>query len=645
MEALDADLKRFLNGEAVLARPDSTSYRIRKFIGRHHVAVGAGSIVVLALSTGLGAALWEAREARQQAALALEEAHNTEAVYSFLVDMFKANSTNQVDPLKARETTARQLLDIGAAKVDGAMDKSPEAKAAVLRLVQDMYSELGLNERAVHFGEERIELLRRLRGPDHPDVAEQLVDVSRVMQQTNRSAQRAPLLSDALRILELHPDGDPKLAAGVLRQLALLKHDAADPGALAYAKRAVAAAEAIQPNDELIAGLMVLGKVQTSAGDHQAALETLGRASQLAASNPGFHRRQRVLLVAYLGDAQVALGRGREAEAGFRQGFELALALSGPDHIDAAQMEFRLAQVLFDGARTSEGLQMIQSARERCIRAKGANNASFLPDVLRVEAAMRSVLGDPETALSLVDRGLTLDNGESRSRFTVRLLLQRAMVLRELGHVVEARAALELISTLVQRGQQLNDAELEARDLLAARLLLAEAKAGQAQAAFALARRRLQAEPRSFAEWTRFIQGGELALDAGEPEAALAVAERVLGKIANDPDSKALELRQALALRLAGKASLALGNAEAAEPRLRQAVALAERHFDRARSPELADAQIALAYALLGLKRAVEARALAAKAQAIHATHKELGEQYRQPLRALEARLAELPTR
>ena len=40
------------------------------------------------------------------------------------------------------------------------------------------------------------------------------------------------------------------------------------------------------------------------------------------------------------------------------------------------------------------------------------------------------------------------------------------------------------------------------------------------------------------------------------------------------------------------------------------------------------------------LGRRVEARALLAEAKAIHATHRDLGEQFRKPLRELEARLA-----
>ena len=56
---LAADLQRHLNHEVVVARPPSTSYRIRRMVRRHRVALGAATAVVVALVFGLGLATWE----------------------------------------------------------------------------------------------------------------------------------------------------------------------------------------------------------------------------------------------------------------------------------------------------------------------------------------------------------------------------------------------------------------------------------------------------------------------------------------------------------------------------------------------------------------------------------------------------------
>ena len=60
------DLRRYLNDEPVSARPDTPGYRVAKFVRRHRLGVGATGVVVVALTAGIGVALWEAAEARRQ---------------------------------------------------------------------------------------------------------------------------------------------------------------------------------------------------------------------------------------------------------------------------------------------------------------------------------------------------------------------------------------------------------------------------------------------------------------------------------------------------------------------------------------------------------------------------------------------------
>jgi non-specific serine/threonine protein kinase/serine/threonine-protein kinase len=64
------DIGRYLDGRPVLARPDRWGYRAMKFVRRHRVGVLAATVAVLSLLVGLGAALWQARVARRERALA-----------------------------------------------------------------------------------------------------------------------------------------------------------------------------------------------------------------------------------------------------------------------------------------------------------------------------------------------------------------------------------------------------------------------------------------------------------------------------------------------------------------------------------------------------------------------------------------------
>jgi serine/threonine protein kinase/Tfp pilus assembly protein PilF len=60
------DIRRYLSGEAVLAAPPSTAYRVRKFVRRNRVAVAAGTAVTAALLLGLAGTAWQAKVASQQ---------------------------------------------------------------------------------------------------------------------------------------------------------------------------------------------------------------------------------------------------------------------------------------------------------------------------------------------------------------------------------------------------------------------------------------------------------------------------------------------------------------------------------------------------------------------------------------------------
>jgi eukaryotic-like serine/threonine-protein kinase len=142
VDALRADIERHLTGQAVLAQPESARYRVKKFVLRHKFAVLPTVAVFIALAAGLSAALWQARIARN-------EARTSAAVEEFTEDIFRTNSLEHPDPVKARQTTARELLDIGARKVTDSLKDAPAAKARMLAILASLYVDLGLDDQAV----------------------------------------------------------------------------------------------------------------------------------------------------------------------------------------------------------------------------------------------------------------------------------------------------------------------------------------------------------------------------------------------------------------------------------------------------------------------------------------------------------------
>ncbi|MEP7101639.1 MAG: serine/threonine-protein kinase [Burkholderiales bacterium] len=122
VEALGADLDRWLGGEAVEARAPSTVYRVGKFVRRHTLSVSLGVGAVVALVGVAAVAVVMGLQAREDSARAL-------AARDFMMGMFK-----QADADKSRgaDITARELLDRGRDDVMRRLNNQPRLQADLL---------------------------------------------------------------------------------------------------------------------------------------------------------------------------------------------------------------------------------------------------------------------------------------------------------------------------------------------------------------------------------------------------------------------------------------------------------------------------------------------------------------------------------
>ena len=122
-EALADDLRRWLDGQPVLAQRPKLGYRVRKFIARNKVGVTAGVLLVASLGAGIGATLWQAGEARREAQRAV-------VVRDFLAHVFEST-----EPASGGVPSALELLDEGARRArSNVLDTDPLAAADILML-------------------------------------------------------------------------------------------------------------------------------------------------------------------------------------------------------------------------------------------------------------------------------------------------------------------------------------------------------------------------------------------------------------------------------------------------------------------------------------------------------------------------------
>ena len=130
------DLRRYLDDEPVMARPDTLNYRVAKFIRRHRLGVAAAGVVVMALTAGVGVALWEAAEARRQRVQA-------EGLIEFMLGDLR-KKLQPVGRLDALDAVGAKALDYYALQNAGRLDAgSLGRRARALHLIGEIAERRG----------------------------------------------------------------------------------------------------------------------------------------------------------------------------------------------------------------------------------------------------------------------------------------------------------------------------------------------------------------------------------------------------------------------------------------------------------------------------------------------------------------------
>ena len=143
---LQADIERYLGDEPVHAGPPTLSYRMRKFVRRHRVAVSVSAILLVSLVGGVVATslAWldanAARQIERELRVQVEAEHEkARAIVEFLnYGLFRGAPV-----MAGKERTVRELLDLSSPDAKELFRGNPAGEAEVRSLVGRAYLELG----------------------------------------------------------------------------------------------------------------------------------------------------------------------------------------------------------------------------------------------------------------------------------------------------------------------------------------------------------------------------------------------------------------------------------------------------------------------------------------------------------------------
>ncbi|MEO6364417.1 MAG: serine/threonine-protein kinase, partial [Caldimonas sp.] len=229
VEAFATDIGRCLRGEPVSAQPDRIAYRVRKFVGRHRWQAGSAALAVVALVGGAGVALWQAREARQEAARA-------EQVKAFVLSLLDSADS---DAGAGARTTAVELLQAASKRVERELAGRPGVAAELMTAIGFGLLGQGRAEDAAGLLNNAVALSAAAHGSDDRRTLAARVVYGEALVALGRNDEAIGLMRPAAELARRLGDGHAEIDARRWLSSALLETGDVE-GGVAAARQAIA---------------------------------------------------------------------------------------------------------------------------------------------------------------------------------------------------------------------------------------------------------------------------------------------------------------------------------------------------------------------------------------------------------------------
>jgi len=328
VNALKRDIESHLRNEPVLAREGARLYVFSRLLRRYRWAVAGACMLILTLAVGLAGTAWQARRAEREAARAT-------ATKDFLLSVFRANDPRIASDKPRGEITAKELLDIGSARIEKEFTGQPELQIELLGLTAAIYGDLSDEEHYAIVQKRRMELARAHYGSTHPIVIEGLVSEADAACVRQNYAQANRLLDEIDGLLQSSGQDRSLLRADwwrtKARALGAVANGQAERG---YAlDQALAIYAKLAPRSNEYAGaLNMASRDRSERGEDVQAMRLMQQALAVAEAAPD---RNDALIANFLNNLarkQERLGEFVAAESTYERAAEQARKSFGVSH-------------------------------------------------------------------------------------------------------------------------------------------------------------------------------------------------------------------------------------------------------------------------------------------------------------------------
>lgn len=398
IDAMIADIRRWRRHEPVHAREASRLYWLSKWFSRNRWLASGAMIAALSLTIGASVAIWQAQQARAEAAL-------SGATRNLLLEMFAA-----VDPWRNQQqpVTADELVNQAVNNLPQRLNAHPRQKAEILYALGEIMRRMGRADDALPLHQQALTLWQDLGNAEasHRALAAAGNDALDLVDMETAKPLIARVINEA--------PWPPRSVAAVdarLLDIQILTREGAHEKQQTILDQLLASQEQIL---QLAEGRERLGRiyiVAAESAENQARYEdAIAYAHQAAGIMTEIYGAGHPLVgqaVSYIATTRFTQGRYDESLAAMDQALDIDRTYYGDNHPQTLWSLYTKGRILFDSGRLDQAVVLYNDLVRTINATYGPEDPRLAITYANLGKAWR-LLGDARQAADYYARGLPI---------------------------------------------------------------------------------------------------------------------------------------------------------------------------------------------------------------------------------------------